>query len=101
MGVILALVLAIGIVFGARKLCGLIGAPLWFAKFLFICAALVATYFLAESVIPDSKKSWGVWVAMLGAASGIIPIGFIMFKHIEEDGEDSRKARDSSRYRSE
>ena len=101
MGFLLALVLAIGIVFGARKLCELIGAPLWFAKFLFICAALVATYFLAEAVIPDSKKPWGVWVAMLGAASGVIPVGFIIFKHIEEDGEDNRKARDSSRYRSE
>ena len=101
MGFLLALVLAIGIVFGARKLCELIGAPLWFAKFLFICAALVATYFLAEAVVPDSKKPWGIWIAMLGAASGIIPIGFIMFKHIEEDGEDNRKARDSSRYRSE
>ena len=89
MGFLLALVLAIGIVFGARKLCELIGAPLWFAKFLFICAALVATYFLAEAVIPDSKKPWGVWVAMLGAASGIIPVGFIIFKHIEEDGEDN------------
>ena len=101
MGGILSLVLAFGIVFGARKLCGLIGAPLWFAKFLFICAAPVATYFLAEAVIPDSKKPWGIWIAMLGAASGIAPIGFIMFKHIEEDGEDNRKARDSSRYRSE
>jgi hypothetical protein len=38
---------------------------------------------------------------MLGAASGIIPVGFIMFKHIEEEGEDDGKARDSSRYHSE
>lgn len=101
MGGILALVLAFGIVFGARKLCDLIGAPLWFARFLFVFAALVATYFLADAVVPDSKKPWGVWLAMLGAASGIIPVGFIMFKHIEEEGEDDRKARDSSRYHSE
>jgi len=94
----LALALAIGIVFGARKLCNLIGAPLWFEKFLFICAFLVITYFLAEEVVPDSKKPWGIWVAMLGAATGIIPVGFIVFKHIE-DGD--RKARDSSRYHSE
>jgi hypothetical protein len=89
---ILALVLAFGIVFGARKLCDLIGAPLWFAKFLFICAALTATSFLEEAVVPPSKNPWGVWVAMLGAASGIIPVGFIMFKHLEEEGEDNRKA---------
>ena len=44
MGVILSLAMAVGIVFGTRKLCDLIGAPLWFAKFLFIFASLVATY---------------------------------------------------------
>ena len=95
MGGILVLAVAFGIVFGARKLCDLILAPRWFAKFLFIFGALTVTYFLAEGVVPDSKKSWGVWVAMLGAASGIIPVGLIMFKHIEEDGEDNRKARSS------
>ena len=94
----LALALAIGIVFGARKLCDQIEAPLWFAKFLFICAFLVITYFLAEEVVPESKNPWGIWVAMLGVATGIIPVGFIVFKHIEDD---DRKARDSSRYHSE
>ena len=92
MGGILALAVAFGIVSGAHKLCELIRAPRWFAKFLFIFGALTATYFLAEGVVPDSKKPWGVWVAMLGAASGIIPVGFIMFKHIEEEGEDNRKS---------
>jgi hypothetical protein len=31
---------------------------------------------------------------MLAAASGVIPVGFIMFKHIEEkgEGEDNRKS---------
>jgi hypothetical protein len=101
MGGILALALAFGIVFGARKLCSLIGAPLWFARFLFVCAALGVTYLLAEAVVPDSKKPWGVWLAMLGAASGIIPVGFIMFKHIEEEGEDNRKAGDSPQSHSE
>ena len=43
MGGILALALAIGIVFGARKLCKLIGAPRWLAKYLFICASLTTT----------------------------------------------------------
>ena len=97
MGGVLALVLAIGIVFGARKLCGLIRAPLWFAKFLFICAALVTAYFLAEEVVPN--KPWGVWLALLGAATGIIPVGFIVFKHIEDN--DDRNARNSSRHHSE
>jgi hypothetical protein len=92
MGGILALVVAFGIVFGAHKLCDLIRAPRWFAKYLFICAALIATYFLAEGVVPESKKSWGIWVALLGAATGIIPVGLIMFKHLEEEGEDDRKA---------
>jgi|SRR5262249_17667546 len=101
MGGILALALAVGIVFGARKLCRVIGAPLWFAKFLFICAALCATYFLAEAVVPDSKKTWGIWLAMLGAASGIIPVGFITFKHIEEEGAENRKAEDSPQSHSE
>ena len=86
------MVVAFGIVFGAHKLCDLIRAPRWFAKYLFICAALIATYFLAEGVVPESKKSWGIWVAMLGAATGIIPVGLIMFKHLEEEGEDDRKA---------
>ena len=92
MGGILALAVAFGIVFGAHKLCDLIRAPRWFAKYLFICAALIATYLLAEGVVPESKKSWGIWVALLGAATGIIPVGFIMFTHLEEEGEDDRKA---------
>ena len=92
MGGILALSVAFGIVFGARKLCDLIGAPLWFAKFLFIGAILTATSFLAEAVVPHSKYPWGIWVALLGAATGIIPVGLIMFKHLEEEGEDDRKA---------
>ena len=95
----LALALAIGIVFGARKLCDLIGAPRWFAKFLFICAFLDITYFLAEEIVPESKKPWGIWAALLGAATGIIPVGFIVFKHI--DDADDRNARDSSQYHSE
>jgi hypothetical protein len=95
----LALALAIGIVFGARKLCDLIRAPRWFAKFLFICAFLVITYFLAEEIVPESKKPWGIWIALLGAATGIIPVGFIVFKHIED--ADDRNARDSSQYQSE
>jgi hypothetical protein len=90
---ILALALAFGIVFGARKFCDLIGAPLWFAKFLFIGASLVATYFLAQAEVPEYNKPWGVWVAMLGAAAGIIPVGFIVFKQIEEG--DNRKAQSS------
>ncbi len=94
----LALVLAIGLVFGARKLCDRIGAPRWFAKLLFICAFLVITCFLAEEIVPESKKPWGVWVALLGAATGIIPVGFIVFKHIEDN---DRNAGDSSRYHSE
>ena len=100
---ILALAVAFGIVLGAHKLCDLIRAPRWFAKFLFICAVLNAAYFLAEGVLPESKKSWGIWVAMLGAASGIIPVGFIMFKHIEGEGEgeDSRNAGDSPQSHSE
>jgi hypothetical protein len=92
MGGILALAVAFGIVFGAHKLCDLIRAPRWFAKYLFICAALIATYLLAEGVVPESKKSWGIWVALLGAATGIIPVGLIMFTHLEEEGEDDRKA---------
>jgi hypothetical protein len=98
MGSFFALALAIGIVFGARKLCDRIGAPPWFEKFLFICAFLVITYFLAEEIVPESKKPWGIWVALLGAATGIIPVGFIVFKHIEDD---DKNARDSSRYHSE
>lgn len=96
MGVFFALALAIGIVFGARKLCDLIRAPRWFPKFLFIYAFLVITYFLAEEVVPN--KPWGIWLAMIGAATGIIPVGFIVFKHIEDD---DGKARDSSRHHSE
>ena len=87
MGGFLGLTLAIGIVFGARKLCDLIRAPRWFAKFLFIFASLVTTYFLADEIVPN--KPWGIWLAMLGAATGIIPVGFIVFKHIEDD---NRKA---------
>ena len=102
MGGLLALAMAFGIVFGARKLCVLVGAPLWFAKFLFICASLDATYFLAEAVVPESKQAWGIWVAMLSATVGIIPIGLIVFKHIEE-GEDSKttgSSRDDHNFQS-
>ncbi len=96
MGVFFALALAIGLVFGARKLCDLIRAPRWFAKFLFIYAFLVITYFLAEEVVPN--KPWGIWLALIGAATGILPVGFIVFKPIEDD---DGKARDSSRHHSE
>jgi hypothetical protein len=75
---VLALAVAIGIVFGAHKLCDVIKAPPWFAKLLFVYAFIVITYFLAEEIVPDSKKPWGIWVAMLGAATGIIPVGFIV-----------------------
>ncbi|MBC7839986.1 MAG: hypothetical protein H7Y39_15310 [Nitrospiraceae bacterium] len=96
---VLALAVTIGLVFGAHKLCDLIRAPRWFAKFLFICAFLIITYFLAEDIVPESKKPWGIWIALLGAATGIIPVGFIVFKHIEPD--DDGDARDSSRSHSE
>jgi len=56
---VLALAVAIGLVFGAHKLCDLIRAPRWFAKFLFIGAFLIITYFLAEDIVPESKKPWG------------------------------------------
>ena len=65
MGGILALALAFGIIFVARRFCELIQAPLWFAKFLFICASLVGAYFLAEASIPDYNKPLGAWVVML------------------------------------
>lgn len=99
MGVFFALALAIGIVFGAHKLCNLIRAPRWFAKFLFIGAFLIITYFLAEDILPESKKPWGIWVALLGAATGIIPVGFIVFKHI--DDANDRISHDSTRHYSE
>ena len=95
----LALAVAIGLVFGAHKLCDLIRAPRWFAKFLFIGAFLIITYFLAEDIVPESKKPWGIWVALLGAATGIIPVGFIVFKYI--DDANDRTPRDSTRSHSE
>jgi hypothetical protein len=91
---VLALAVAIGLVFGAHKLCNLIRAPRWFTKFLFIGAFLSITYFLAEDILPESKKPWGIWVALLGAATGIIPVGFIVFKHLD-DGND-RTSHDST-----
>ena len=94
----LALAVAIGLVFGAHKLCDLIRAPRWFEKFLFIGAFLSITYFLAEDIVPESKKSWGIWVALLGAATGVIPIGFIVFKHI--DDANDRASHDSARQHS-
>ena len=94
----LALAVAIGLVFGAHKLCDLIRAPRWFEKFLFIGAFLSITYFLAEDIVPESKKSWGIWVAQLGAATGVIPIGFIVFKHI--DDANDRASHDSTRQHS-
>ena len=96
---VLALAVAIGLVFGTHKLCDLIRAPRWFAKFLFIGAFLIITYFLAQDIVPESKKPWGIWVALLGAATGIIPVGFIVLKHI--DDANDRNARDSSRSHSE
>ena len=94
----LALAVAIGLVFGAHMLCELIRAPRWFAKFLFIGALLIITYFLAEDIVPESKKPWGIWVALIGAATGIIPVGFIVFKHID-DAKD-RTSHDSTRQHS-
>jgi hypothetical protein len=93
----LALAVAIGLVFGAHKLCDLIRAPHWFAKFLFIGAFLSITYFLAADIVPESKKPWGIWVALLGAATGIIPVGFIVFKHI--DDANDRNSHDSTQSR--
>jgi hypothetical protein len=63
---------------------------------LFISASLATTYFLAEEVVPNKPGS--IWLAMLGAATGIIPVGFIVFKHIEDD---DRNTRNPSRYHSE
>lgn len=97
MGGILALAVAFGIIFGARKFCDLIGAPLWFAKFLFICVTLVGSYFLAEAAIPYYNKPWGVWIAAPCVASGIILVGFFLLRLMEQ--EDDWKARsDRSRH---
>ena len=95
---VLALAVAIGLVFDSHKLCDLIRAPRWFAKFLFIGAFLIITYFLAEDIVPESKKPWGIWVALLDAATGIIPVGFIVFKHI--DDANDRTSHDSTRHHS-
>ena len=95
---VLALAVAIGLVFGTHKLCDLIRAPRWFAKFLFIGAFLIITYFLAKDIVPESKKPWGIWVALLGAATGIIPVGLILFKHI--DDANDRNSHDSTRHHS-
>ena len=96
---VLALAVAIGLVFGAHKFCDLIRAPRWFAKFLFIGAFLIITYFLAQDIVPESKKPWGIWVALLGAATGIIPVGLIVFKHI--DDANDRNSHNSTRHHSE
>jgi hypothetical protein len=96
---VLALAVAIGLVFGTHKLCDLIRAPRWFAKFLFIGAFLIITYFLAQDIVPESKKPWGIWVALLGAATGIIPVGLIVFKHI--DDANDRNSHNSTRHHSE
>ena len=96
---VLALAVAIGLVFGTHKLCDLIRAPRWFAKFLFIGAFLSITYFLAQDIVPESKKPWGIWVALLGAATGIIPVGLIVFKHI--DDANDRNSHNSTRHHSE
>lgn len=95
MGGIFAVAVAFGTIFFARKFCDLIGAPLWFAKFLFICATLVVTYFLAQSEVPDYNKSWGVWIVVVCVASGVILLGFMLFKHIEEEEKEAsdRRAR--------
>ena len=95
---VLALAVAIGLVFGSHKLCDLIRAPRWFAKFLFIGAFLIITYFLAQDIVPESKKPWGIWVALLGAATGIIPVGLIVFKHI--DDANDRNSHNSTRHHS-
>ena len=95
---VLALAVAIGLVFGTHKLCDLIRAPRWFAKFLLIGAFLIITYFLAQDIVPESKKPWGIWVALLGAATGIIPVGLIVFKHI--DDANDRNSHDSTRHHS-
>ena len=95
---VLALAVAIGLVFGTHKLCDLIRAPRWFGKFLFIGAFLIITYFLAHDIVPESKKPWGIWVALLGAATGIIPVGLIVFKHI--DDANDRNSHDSTRHHS-
>ena len=95
---VLALAVAIGLVFGTHKLCDLIRAPRWFAKFLFIGAFLIITYFLAQDIVPESKKPWGIWVALLGAATGIIPVGLIVFKH--SDDANDRNSHDSTRHHS-
>ena len=94
MGGFLALAAAIGLVFGARKLCALIHAPQWFAKYLFVTASLIATYFLAEEVVPN--KPWSIWLAILGVATGIIPVGFIVFKHLDDTDDGNTQGSSQS-----
>jgi hypothetical protein len=93
MGGILAVAVAFGIIFFARKFCDLIGAPLWFAKFLFICASLVGTYFLADAEVPDYNKPWGVWIVAACAASGVILVGFILLNHLEGEEKEANARR--------
>lgn len=64
---------------GSIWLAKVIGAPVYFAKFLCILFAFICAYFLAETVVPESNRPWGTYLITIifGFTFGFLGIGFI------------------------
>jgi len=77
-------------VFGIGWICVRMRFPLWFARTLLVVVPLVVGYFVAESVVPEYNKPWGVWVITLGLPLGPVAIGWPLLAEEYQNHERSR-----------
>jgi hypothetical protein len=65
--------------FGSLWLAKMLGAPIYFAKFLCILFAFIFAYFLAKSAVSETNGTWGIYLLTIicGGTLSVIGIEFI------------------------
>lgn len=81
-GVLVGIVAIVGGL-AAKKICDLLGAPVWFAKVLFIIATIYGMYHLVIYSMPDAD-AWSIGFTTLAVSSGILVIGLVYLGEQEE-----------------
>ena len=62
---------------------GIIKAPFWFARVLYLILAAIGFYLLINNAVPEYNKPWGMWVGLI-AMAGPYFIGFDMLNKEEK-----------------
>lgn len=84
MEILFIIILVIAVV-ACRKFCEIIGAPYWFAKFLFICFSFAISYLLADVGLHAKPDSFEFWFVLIVIGSTIGAIGVESIDGYEKD----------------